>query len=485
MTPKPVRVRIAPSPTGFLHVGTARTALFNWLFAKNKNGRFVVRVEDTDKIRSEKKFEEDILSALAWLGLDFDEGPLPGGGYKGEYGPYRQSERTEIYKRYLNALLQEKKAYYCFCKKEELEAERTSMSAQGLSPKYGGKCRALLESEVNKNIKEGLECAIRFKAPEKNISFIDIIRGKIEFDMALGGDFVIAKNLETPLYNFAATVDDELMKISHVIRGEDHIANTPKQIVLQNALNFSEPQYAHLPLILDPARSKMSKRFSATALQTYRENGYLSEAIMNFLALLGWHPTNDKEIMDVSEFIKEFSLERVQKGGAIFNLEKLDWLNAQYIRKMSSTEILKKIKARGESVNGLTEQQELALVDLIKERLHRINDFFELTKFFYVLGEYPAERLIWKKTTKAITFSALQKAIETLSEVKPEDFSSKQNLELVLDSLIQKFGRGEVFWPLRVALSGLEASPGPYEIMIILGKDETLSRLKKAVQKLA
>src|SRR3989338_1267749 len=296
-----IRVRIAPSPTGFLHIGTARTALFNWLFAKKEGGLFVLRVEDTDLERSDSKYERDIIENLEWLGLVWDEGPLAAPEnkigelpfssqspkYKGDFGPYRQSERLDVYEKHLKKLLDENLAYYCYCSKEELEAERQSMLAQGLPPRYSGKCRAKPKSGENLQL-------IRFKVSEAKLSFTDLIRGKIAFDTSLIGDIAIAKDLKSPLYNFAVVIDDYEMKISHVIRGEDHIANTPKQILLQKALGFSLPQYAHLPLILDSDRSKMSKRYLATSIKDYRDQGYLPEALVNFMALLGWHPAPEK-----------------------------------------------------------------------------------------------------------------------------------------------------------------------------------------------
>ena len=281
-----VRVRLAPSPTGYLHIGTARTALFNYLFAKKHEGQFILRVEDTDIERSEKKYEKDIMDGLRWLGLEWDEGPVEAATegqllvnqYKGDFGPYRQSGRTAIYEKYLKKLLDEGHAYYCYCTKEELEAERQAMLSQGLAPKYSGRCRNGKPSDAND------PQIIRFKVPDVRVSFRDMIRGEISFNAGLIGDIAIAKNLQTPLYNFVVVIDDHEMEITHVIRGEDHINNTPKQILFMEALGFSRPHYAHLPLILDPDRSKMSKRYSATAIQEYRNQGYLPEAVINFLA---------------------------------------------------------------------------------------------------------------------------------------------------------------------------------------------------------
>ena len=315
---KQIRVRFAPSPTGPFHIGSARTALFNWLFAKANNGQFILRVEDTDKERSKPEHEEDIKMGLEWLGFTWDEF-------------YKQSERTEIYEKYLRELLDKNKLYYCFCSKEDLEAERQAMMSQGIQPKYSGKCSALESDEVEKRLSNREDHVLRFRVPNDTISVKDVIRGMVKFDTTLMGDIIIAKDLNNPLYNFTVVVDDALMKITDVIRGEDHLSNTPKQVLIAEALGFESPRFAHLPIILNPDRSKMSKRFSDTALSDYINQGYLNQAMVNFLAYLGWHPKEDKEIMNIDELVKEFDLGRVQKGGAVFNAEKLEWLNSYYV----------------------------------------------------------------------------------------------------------------------------------------------------------
>ena len=312
---------MAPSPTGPLHIGTARTTLFNWLFARGRDGTFILRIEDTDKERSKKEYEEELVEGLKWLGIEWDEFA-------------RQSERTDLYRKYLEKLLTSGDAYYCYCTKEELEGQRQAMLASGVPPKYSGHCRNLAKPPTGRKPE-----VIRFKVPEIKVEFKDMIRGKVAFDAALLGDQVIAKDLDTPLYNFAVVIDDNEMRITHVIRGEDHLSNTPKQILIFRALGFDEPIFAHIPLILNPDRSKMSKRFADTALTQYREAGYLPEAIVNFLALLGWHPKDDKEILSAEDLIAEFDLARVQKAGAIFNQEKLDWLNREHMKKMSDKEL--------------------------------------------------------------------------------------------------------------------------------------------------
>lgn len=493
---KEIRVRFAPSPTGPLHIGGVRTTLFNWLFAKNQGGKFILRIEDTDILRSEKKYEKDIIGGLTWVGLNWDEGPAsfsPGEkDYIGDYGPYRQSERLGIYEKYLRQLLDENKGYWCFCSKELLELDRQAMLAQGLAPKYSGRCRSLKSEEVEKRQKNKRSAVIRFKTPEVEVEFNDIIRGRVKFDASLMGDIVIAKSLKEPLYNFSAVVDDALMKISHVIRGEEHLSNTPKQILIQKALGFKDIKYAHAPLILAPDRSKLSKRQLETSLDDCRKEGYLPDALINFLALLGWHPVDDREILSRDELIKKFDLKRVQKAGAVFNIDKLEWLNAQYIKMMSSADLVKYLK---DFIPGkwLKNKEFLSkIIDLERGRIKKLTDFKEFADFFFELPAYEAELLFWPRpvlkgtppigdTSKIKT--NLKLLTEEINKVLKADFN-KINLEKAVMPLAEVWGRGELLWPLRVALSGKVASPGPFEIMEILGKNVTLKRLKIALNKL-
>lgn len=476
----PVRVRMAPSPTGPLHIGGARTALFNWLFARKHDGKFILRVEDTDRERSEKKYEDELLAGFSWLGLDWDEGPLPNGGEKGPYGPYRQSERTAIYKKYLEMLLENGSAYYCYCTKEELEAQRDAMASQGLPPKYSGRCRNLKSPPPGSNPE-----VIRFRVPEEKVEFKDLIRGKVSFDASLFGDIVIAKNLESPLYNFAVVVDDELMKISHVIRGEEHLPNTPKQLLMQRALGFREPIYAHIPLILNSDRSKMSKRFADTALVQYRERGYLPEAIVNFLALLGWHPKDDREVFSKDNLIKEFDLERAQQAGAAFNEEKLNWLNREYLKDLSDKQIadmLKPIilKENLEVSDGALEK----IVKAERGRAETLRDFIEQGKFFFSAPEYETALLVWKESTPDETLAALKNVRKEFEKMDSQQFSHETISAAVTYTIEEGVKRGAVLWPLRVALSGLRASPDPIDIAEALGKDESEKRLDTAIRKL-
>lgn len=491
-----VRVRIAPSPTGYLHIGTARTALFNFLFAKSQGGKFILRIEDTDLERSDEKFTKEIIESLHWLGLDYDEGPDIGGSF----GPYRQSERLEIYKKYLQQLLKEDKAYYCFCTEEELEKEREEMIKRGEPPVYSGRCADLNPIQIKKFYDEGRKPIIRFRMPAKKIVFEDLIKGVLEFDTKLISDIAIAKDLETPLYNFAVVIDDYTMKISHVIRGEDHVSNTPKQVAIIDALGFPKPKYAHLPLILGPDRSKLSKRHGATSLREYRDQGYLPEAILNFMAFLGWNPKTTQEILSKKELIKNFFLKGISKSAAVFNIEKLNWLNGYYIRKKDLTELtelcipyLEKtdlIDRVGERKWEITETGEPIIFDQIKkiiaseqERLVKLSDLPNLTKFFFAKKlNYTPELLIWKKMKKNEVVEHL-KILETiLKTIKSKDFK-KANLEKKIKKIIErkKLGTGETLWPFRVALTGLKASPPPFEVAEVLGKRKTLERIKNAM----
>jgi len=504
-----IRTRIAPSPTGFLHLGTARAALFNYLFAKRYGGNFILRIEDTDLERSDKKYEKDIVENLKWLGIEWSEGPDIGG----EYGPYRQSERLERYKGYLEKLINQDKAYYCFCSEEELEQQRQYALSTGEPWRYSGKCATLPLSEVKKYLDEGRPSVIRFRVPGKIVEFNDLIRGKVQFDSNLIGDITIAKNLNEPLYNFAVVIDDFEMQISHVIRGEDHISNTPKQILLQEALELPRPEYAHLPLVLGSDRTKLSKRHGTTSISEYRAEGYLPETLANFMAFLGWNPGDEREIFSIASLIKEFSIEKVQKGGAIFNIQRLDFLNGFYIRQRSSEKlaelcipylvennliypILEQIELIPGVVSGpieannyiVTETKEKInsgtikkIIFLHKERLKKLSEIAELTRFFFKDRlEYDKNLLKWKEMSDKEIENSLDKTEKILSKIKEENFV-KENLEKILLQEAEKIGnRGMLLWPLRVALSGKEASAGPFEIADILGKEKSLERIKEA-----
>lgn len=485
-TAKPVRVRIAPSPTGYLHIGNARTAIFNWLFARKHKGVFILRIEDTDKERSKPEYERDIIEGLRWLGLnwgrtmtdDSDNGENNDNEERAE-DFYRQSERTEIYKKYLEKLLEEKKAYWCFCSREELEEEKQAMMAQGMAPKYSGKCRQISNEDSDTRRAQGEQAVIRFKMPETIVEFDDMIRGKVKFDLKLSGDTVIAKDLEAPLYNFTVVVDDYEMEITHVIRGEDHLANTPKQIALQSALGFSEVIYAHLPLILSSDRSKMSKRVGDSALLDYRKKGYLPEAIFNFLTLLGWHPEDEKEVLDIEETVQKFNIRRVQKAGAVLNQEKLDWFNAYYIRTIPAEKLIEYMKDFV-PIEWLREKEIfLKALEVEKERMRRLSDFKEMAHFFFEISDYPKELLRWGTLDDEKILGNLKLSLDIF------DNYDVLEAETRIMEIANKIGRGEILWPLRVAFSGLKASPGPFEIARVIGGPEAIKRLKTAIGKIS
>lgn len=507
---KTVRVRFAPSPTGYFHIGSARVALFNFLHAKKNNGVFVLRIEDTDKERSKKEYEEDIMRSINWLKIVWDEGVVFDTEEKrdrevGDFGPYRQSRREDIYKKYILKLIEEGKAYYCFCTKEDLEAVREKQRDKKEAPCYEGGCFNLSKEEVEKNIKDGKNFTVRLRVPkEEKLSFVDKIRGEVVFNSKdIGGDFVIAKGDLSPLYNFACVVDDHKMGITDVVRGEDHISNTPKQILIQKALQFDTPFYAHLPLILGTDKSKLSKRHGAVSLYEYKKEGYLPEAIVNFIAFLGWNPGDEKEVYSLEEMIEKFSLEKCQKSGAIFDIKKLEHINGVYIRKMDVKELTKKCvsylidsslissskKENGEEALYNKDGEEITfehlsnIVSLYQERLKKLSEITELVD--YLLTEdifYEKELLFWKNNREEETISAVEKVIEAFSLLK--DWTREEVEKTLLDVAEKEENRGFVLWPTRVALSGKKASASPFDIAWVLGREKTIKRLKMAKNKL-
>ncbi|MBI2057771.1 MAG: glutamate--tRNA ligase [Candidatus Yanofskybacteria bacterium] len=465
-----IRVRIAPSPTGNLHIGTARTALFNWLFAKHHTGQFILRIEDTDLERSDSGFEKNILKGLEWLGLKWDEF-------------YKQSERLDRYEKHLKKLLEEKKAFWCYHTKEELEAEKKEQTQKKEAPRHIcadkyqepiGKERQIIRLAVDENS----TCVIHFE---------DIIRGHVEFEQRVIGDLSLAKDLRTPLYNFAVVVDDYEMKISHVIRGEDHIANTPKQILIAEALGVSLPQFAHLPLILGEDRSKLSKRHGAVNFDEYIGAGYLPEALVNFLALLGWSPDNNAEILTKNEIIEQFSLEKVHKSGAIFDVKKLNWINSQYIKQFNDEGLADLTMPFVEKNFGKQDKAfVLKLASVFRERLEYLDQVKEF-KYFFSEPEYEADMLVWKKSDREKTRKALESVLEVLSGNLEWEIFDEKYIRSELDKLAEeKFGgdRGAVYWPLRVSLSGEKFSPDPVQIARVMGKEKSLNRIKNAIKKL-
>ncbi|MBU0612402.1 glutamate--tRNA ligase [Patescibacteria group bacterium] len=480
MNKNEVRVRIAPSPTGPLHLGTARSALYNYLFAKQIDGTFVLRIEDTDLERSEEKYTKQIIEGLEWLGIEYDEGPTSDGKEKGDYGPYFQTKRTKVYEKYIQKLLDEDEAYYCFCSKDELDAERKAMEEKGKAPKYSGKCAHLSGEEKEAYKKEGRNSIIRYRVPDKTITFKDTIRGEVTFETKLLGDISIARDVKTPLYNLAVVIDDYTMEISHVIRGEDHLSNTPKQILLTEALGFPVPQFAHLPLILNEDKTKLSKRKTKVTVDDYKEEGYLPGAILNFILLLGWNPKTEEEIFTLEQMTKIFNIGGVHKGGAVFATDKLDWINAQYLRKLSADEFLELampyLEKAGLDVSNKEYVKKAILLE--QERIKKLSDLPEMVKFFFQDISYDPKLLVWKKSDPEVIKANLKIALEFFESLDEKDWT-ESTIEKGLMKLIEEKGlkNGEILWPIRVALTGKEKSPSPFEVAGVLGKERVMERI--------
>lgn len=476
-----IRTRYAPSPTGPLHIGGAHTALFNYLFARKHGGEFILRMEDTDLERSDKKYEKEIFEGLVWLGIEADENPEKGGPYR----PYRQSERTESYKKYIERLLADKLAFYCFHSEKELMEEKTKLLEVKRPPLHLCEYRTLDPKEAEILTETKKDYIIRFKTHAgRKITFKDLIRGGVSFTSDLLGDFSIAKRTDVPLYNFAVVVDDEEMKITHVIRGEDHISNTPKQLLLIEALGFKVPHYAHLPLILGPDRSKLSKRHGATSVGEYRYAGYLPEALLNFMALLGWNPGDEREIFSQKALIKQFSLEKIQKSGAIFDITKLAWMNGEYIRQKSVRKLTELcipylINFLQFSIpnDQFSNDYIKKIVALEQPRLKKLSAIGERTDYFFNKPQYDSRLLCWKDASDKEILQSIDKSIEIISKLAESDPASLEKKFLIE---MGEGDKGKILWPLRVALTGKKASPGPFEIIGILGTKETIHRLEAA-----
>ena len=495
-----VRCRIAPSPTGPLHIGSARTALFNYLFARRNDGTFILRLEDTDRLRSTLEYEGDILDGLHWLGLEWDEGPeVAGQPARGPYGPYRQSERLHLYDEAAERLRREDRAYRCYCTPEELDADRRAQEASRQPPHYVGRCAVLTPEQRRAREAAGRKAALRFRVGQGIVAFDDLIRGHVEIDTkTLGGDLVILRSDGTPVYHFAVAVDDAAMAITHVIRGEDHLSNTPKHILLFRAMGAEIPQFAHVPLILNPDRTKMSKRKSQTAVSDYIAQGYVREALVNYVALLGWSSGTEEEIFSLDELIERFDLSRVQSAGAVFDRERLDWLNGQWIRRLSADELVERMtpflardlaerEAAGATTRRPTEAELRALVPLVQERLPTLGAIGELVDFLF-LDEIVVSRelLVPKRWDEATTLEALTEARRVIAEV-PEVTFEADELEPPLRRLAQECGwkAGDLFMAIRVAVTGRTATPPLFDTLVALGRDRTLERLDKAREHLA
>ncbi|KAF0145542.1 MAG: glutamyl-tRNA synthetase [Nitrospirae bacterium] len=463
-----IRVRFAPSPTGHLHIGGARTALFNYLFARNNNGKFILRIEDTDRTRSTDEYIEAIIEGMKWLRLEWDE------------GPFRQTDRFDVYKSYVEKLVKEGKAYHCYCSPDELEQRRKEAMAQGKPQKYDGRCRNLTTPV------SGITPAVRFKMPQEGqVVVVDMMRGKVVFENDQLDDLIIMRSDGTPTYNFTVVVDDVDMKITHVIRGDDHLNNTPKQLHIYKALGYEIPLFAHLPMILGADKTRLSKRHGATSVMAYREMGYLPDALVNYLVRLGWS-YGDQEVFTREELIEHFSFENVGKSSAVFNPEKLLWLNSQYIIKSNPEELRELVIPFLENAGIIQKGQEIDkqwLSKAIKTLQERAKTLVELASS---LRYYIAEDIEYNEKAKAKFLN--EKSLPYLKELKesiesPSDFSA-QGLENIFKAIVEKHGikLGALAQPVRVAITGGTESPGIFEVLEVLGKEKTIKRLEKAIK---
>ena len=479
-----VRVRFAPSPTGYLHVGGARTALFNWLFARHSGGKFILRIEDTDRERSKPEYEEGIIRDLQWLGLDWDEGPSLGGAF----GPYRQTERASLYREELKKLLSAGQAYHCFCTHKELEAERLATQALGKPYRYSGKCRNLSPEAVENLRKAGNSFSVRLKVPEGATSFTDLIRGQVTVEHAEIDDFILVRSGGEPTYNFVASVDDALMRISHVIRGDDHLSNTPKQILIYKALGFAQPLFAHIPLILGTDRTPLSKRHGANAVGEFKRQGYLPEAMVNYLALLGWSLDGKTELFSKEDLVKKFSLERVVKSAACFDYEKLQWMNGHYIREAEEERIYQLCLEYLWDADAINEDfmreggpALKRMITALKNSLKTISEVGEqLTYFLGEVHAYDPQGLA--KYLVPGTIPILEQAIEILEDTV--SFNAMSLEEKFRKAAEAESGRkfADYVHPMRLAITGRLASPNLFELIEILGKGRCIVRFKRFIQ---
>ena len=483
----PVRVRYAPSPTGYPHVGNIRTALFNWLFARHHGGSFIVRLEDTDVTRKVKGAVKAILDSLRWLGLDWDEGPEVGG----KYAPYFQSQRLDIYRDVAQRLISQGDAYYCYCLPQRLAEMRAEQIKRKQPPGYDRHCRDLSREERAQKDAGGITPVVRFKTPlDGQTSFNDLIRREVVFDNSTIDDFVLLKSDGYPTYHLANVVDDHLMEISHVLRAEEWLSSTPRHLLLYRALGFEPPQFAHLPMILGTDRSKLSKRHGAVSITQYRDQGYLPEAMVNFLALLGWSLDDRTEILSRQELIANFSLERISRTAAIFNRDKLSWMNGVYIRSLTADEFFEAVQPylmmdipAGKALIS-SEEYVRAVLPLIQERARTLADVTELAEFFFVdQPDYEPSLLIGEKMSPQSAIGALTAARQRLSQLAAFDAGS---LEGVLRPLAGELGlkTGQLFGTLRVAVTGRTAAPPLFQTMAVLGKERCLRRIETALQRL-
>jgi glutamyl-tRNA synthetase len=486
-----VRVRYAPSPTGEPHVGNIRTALFNWLFARHQGGVFIVRLEDTDRARYVEGAEQAIFESLAWLGLDFDEGPDPAdpGRDIGDRGPYVQSRRLETYRRHVAQLMEAGHAYRCYCTPERLDQVRKDLQQRRLPPKYDRHCRDLPEAERQRLESEELPAVVRFRTPlSGRTAFHDLIRGDITFENDTLDDFVLLKSDGFPVYHLANVVDDRLMGVTHVLRGDEWLSSTPRHVLLYQAFGWEPPTLAHLPMILGPDRSKLSKRHGDTSVLDFRQRGFLPEALFNFLALLGWSLDDRTEIIDRETFVRHFSLDRVLANPAVFNFDKLTWMNGVYVRELPEEELAERtapfLEREGRPVDrGLLRR----VVPLIRERIKLLTEAEEMAGFFFLEGEldYGTELLLGRKFADdpAAASGALETVLRRISDLQPWDH---ETLEGTIRPLAEELAlkTGDLFGLIRVAVTGRTAAPPLFETMAALGRQRTLERLHSATRRL-
>lgn len=491
-----VRCRIAPSPTGPLHVGTARTALFNFLFARHHGGTFILRLEDTDVARSTLDFERDILDGLHWLGLEWDEGPaIADMPERGPFGPYRQMQRLASYQEAAERLLQQDKAYECFCSTEELAEDRKAQETAGQPTHYVGRCAHLSAEQRAAKRAAGLKPVIRFRVGEGVVEFDDLVRGHVAIDtQALGGDLVIMRSDGTPIYHFTVAVDDTTMDITHVIRGEDHLSNTPKHVLLFRALGARIPTFAHLPLILNPDRTKMSKRKSQTAVAAYRAEGFIPEGFLNYLALLGWSPGTDQDLFTLDELVAQFDLDRVQSSGAVFDRERLEWVNGQWIRRLPDEDLAGRLvpflsdAIAGRLADGVpgrlpTEDDVATLLPMVRERLPLLGAVGSLVDFVFLDDvQVDPALLVPKRWDAATTVAGLTEARGAIADAGAVSFEADE-LEPVLRALAEARGwkAGDLFSAIRVATTGRTATPPLFDTLVAIGRERVLARLDAAV----
>ena len=473
-----VRVRFAPSPTGNLHAGNVRTALLNWIFAMQQNGVLILRIEDTDRDRHVIGSEEGIAADLNWLGIEWSEGPDVGGNF----GPYRQSDRLEIHIEYAERLLREGRAYKCYCSEEELKKEREETLAKGLPPRYNGKCRDISVEEEKKKISEGIEPVLRFKVREGEVSFVDLIKGKISWKLSNIGDFVILRSNRMPSYNFAVVIDDALMKISHVIRGEGHVSNTPRQLLIYEALGFKIPEFAHTPTILNKEKKTLSKRNGALSVRRYREEGYIPEALVNYLSLLSWSSKSGDELLSKKRIISEFSFSRMSSSSAVFDDDKLLWMNGQYIRALNSKELLNLSLPILEKSGYATQDFETTskIIEAVQGNLTKMSDLPKFVELFYKTEVEPdgaSERELINREESKEVFDRFIICVEEYEKISAEDF--KEIMKKVQNDTGIK---GKNLWmPIRIALTGQSHGPELPMLIEYFGKDEVVTRIKKVM----